>query len=592
MKNSISSRLAGMVLGTFLPVNLLAILVCSIIINQSSTQVQESFQRELDTGMNQLVVGLDQLEERFSDFLLDYMTELTLEQGNNSLITLEMLTKLQEIWENSGRSGMVYLYDKESGRLYLKYTPSAYGIMQIEEMKRALQESFAEEGDGAADAVKETEAGAREGVEGWRLASLSQGWFFSRQFEYTNYYAGFLLDLEKYLSAPGASQLWSRNQVYLQSGGDFYTFQNGRVRSCEAASWEELLPKWYFGRSVRWSAEEIDLEIGIRMVDDRFRVGIPILYWVLLVVAVSSILLALGMWQGLKRRVVKALGVMKRGMQELEQEHLDYRILNWDKRETEEFVFLYNSFNHMAEEIGLSREKDAKMYQAQLDNLRLQVNPHMLLNSFNMIYSLAQSRNFQCIQEYSLLLVEYFRYALKETDRFVPLKKEMEFVENYVSIQKIRFPGAFTSVYRIDPDCVEALVPPLLIENFVENAMKYALVPGTAVEVLINIRREEGHLLISVCDTGRGIKPEILDCLQRGEVYRDKMGKEHIGVWNCRRRMEVFYGKEASMKITSSQGQGTQVWLDIPFLCGPEEAALQQNPGAEEEAKQRGGLTG
>ena len=45
------------------------------------------------------------------------------------------------------------------------------------------------------------------------------------------------------------------------------------------------------------------------------------------------------------------------------------------------------------------------------------------------------------------MLVEYFRYALKETDRFVPLKKEMDFVENYVSIQKIRFPGAFTSVY-------------------------------------------------------------------------------------------------------------------------------------------------
>ena len=206
------------------------------------------------------------------------------------------------------------------------------------------------------------------------------------------------------------------------------------------------------------------------------------------------------------------------------------------------------------------------MYQVQLDNLRLQVNPHMLLNSFNMIYSLAQSRNFQCIQEYSLLLVEYFRYALKETDRFVTVEKEMEFVENYVNIQKIRFPGAFTSVHRIQPDCAEALVPPLLIENFVENAMKYALVSGSTIEVLINIRQEEKHLLISICDTGRGIKPEILDCLKRGEIYRDKMGKEHIGVWNCRRRMEVFYGDAASMKITSSLGQGTQVWLDVPYM--------------------------
>ena len=44
------------------------------------------------------------------------------------------------------------------------------------------------------------------------------------------------------------------------------------------------------------------------------------------------------------------------------------------------------------------------------------------------------------------------------------------------------------------------------------------------------------------------------------------MGKEHIGVWNCRRRMEVFYGDAASMKITSSLGQGTQVWLDVPYM--------------------------
>lgn len=88
--------------------------------------------------------------------------------------------------------------------------------------------------------------------------------------------------------------------------------------------------------------------------------------------------------------------------------------------------------------------------------------------------------------------------------------------------------------------------------------------------MLINIRREEERLLISVCDTGRGIKPEILACLQKGEVYRDRMGKEHIGVWNCRRRMEVFYGKETSMNIISDFGQGTQVWLDIPFRLSEE----------------------
>lgn len=553
MKKSITAKLGGMLLSTFLPLNLLAIILCSIIIHQTSEQVQEAYQRELDTAMNGLVSDLENIEERFSGFLLRYMTELTLEEGGNPFTTLEMLEDFYEVWESGGRQGQAWLYDKEGKRLYLKYTAGSYEVAQIEKLKAALEER-----------ISGQEETGEEAADNWEFVFIPEGRFLSRQYECTNYYAGFLLDMEKYLDTLGTSDLWRRNQVYARSGGNIYSFQSGRIKNYTASGWEEIFSKWYLARNVRWKAADMDLELGIRV--EEFRIGIPPLYWGLFGVACASVLLTVGMWAGLKRRVVHALETVNRGMRELEQEHLDYRIAGWDKRETEEFVFLYNSFNRMAQEIGLSREKDAKMYQVQLDNLRLQVNPHMLLNSFNMIYSLAQSRNFQCIQEYSLLLVEYFRYALKETDRFVTVEKEMEFVENYVNIQKIRFPGAFTSVHRIQPDCAEALVPPLLIENFVENAMKYALVSGSTIEVLINIRQEEKHLLISVCDTGRGIKPEILDCLKRGEVYRDKMGKEHIGVWNCRRRMEVFYGDAASMKITSSLGQGTQVWLDVPYM--------------------------
>lgn len=554
MKRSLTAKLAGMLIGTFLPVNLLAVIVCGVIINQSSNQVQESYQRELDVGMDRLVSDLEQVEDRFSDFLIEYMTELTLEEADNSVAVLGMLEDFYDVWDSGGYSGMAYLYDKESGRIYLKYTAGAYGILQIEAMKAALSEYFLEEGADSGSGEK------------WKLESWPEGWFLSRQYEYTNYYAGFLMDLEKYLSILEASPLWKQNQIYLRSDSQICNFRNGRIRPYPGSDWDGIFEKWYLGRNVQWTAEKVGLQLGINIVAEEFRVGIPVLYWVFLAVACCSVFLAIGMWRGLKRRVVNALHVMETGMRELEQEHLEYRISGWNKRESEEFIFLYNSFNRMAEELGLSREKDAKMYQTQLDNLRLQVNPHMLLNSFNMIYSLAQSKNFQCIQKYSLLLVEYFRYALKETDRFVTVGKEMEFVENYVNIQKMRFPGAFTSVHRIEPECEEALVPPLLIENFVENAMKYALVPGQTIEVLINIRREEDQLLISVCDTGRGIKPEILDCLRQGEVYQDKMGKSHIGVWNCRRRMDVFYGGKASMHITSTLGEGTQVWLEVPFI--------------------------
>lgn len=253
-------------------------------------------------------------------------------------------------------------------------------------------------------------------------------------------------------------------------------------------------------------------------------------------------------------------------MKEMEENHLSYRIEDHSIRNSDEVQFLFDSFDRMASEMALSREKDKKMFQAELDNLRLQVNPHMLLNSFNMIYSLAQSKNYECIQEYALHLVEYFRYALRKNDSMVSISQEMEFVSNYIEIQKIRYPKAFTSVYSMKEGCEEALVPPLLIENFVENAMKYALKPGQIVEVLINIRQEEDRLLISVCDTGRGIKPEVLEQIKAGEPYIDKMGNRHIGIWNCKRRIEVFYKEEAEISIVSNMDAGTQVFINVPFV--------------------------
>ena len=250
---------------------------------------------------------------------------------------------------------------------------------------------------------------------------------------------------------------------------------------------------------------------------------------------------------------------------------MEYRIDTANEEATGEFQYLYEHFNEMADEIVVSRQREVKLYEMQLDNLKLQINPHMLLNSFNMIYGLAQSKNYECIQEYALLLAEYFRYALKETDRFVPLKKEMDFVENYIAIQKLRFPNTFTSAYHVSEECENVLIPPLLIENFVENSMKYASIPGKVIEVLINIRKENDRLLISIIDTGRGMKPEVYAALQTGEVYVDKNNKRHIGVWNCRRRLEVFYHGEAKMNIISMPNQGTQIWLDLPFTTEQED---------------------
>lgn len=142
---------------------------------------------------------------------------------------------------------------------------------------------------------------------------------------------------------------------------------------------------------------------------------------------------------------------------------------------------------------------------------------------------------------------------------------ELAFIKNYIEIQKIRFPEAFTCVYQIEEECMDAGIPPLLIENFVENSMKYALIPGKKIEILLNIRREKDMLLISISDTGRGMKPEVLKALKSGQPYVDKNGNRHIGITNCMRRVEVFYDRKAMLSIVSAREEGTQVFLRVPY---------------------------
>lgn len=141
----------------------------------------------------------------------------------------------------------------------------------------------------------------------------------------------------------------------------------------------------------------------------------------------------------------------------------------------------------------------------------------------------------------------------------------MKFVENYLDIQKIRYPDELSNAYWIEEGLEDALIPPLLIQNFVENSIKYARRPEKAIEVLIVIRRENNKLIISINDTGKGIASEFLNCLNSGTPYEDKNGMKHIGVWNCRKRLELFYGKDAALRIMSTEGEGTQVWIELPY---------------------------
>ena len=199
---------------------------------------------------------------------------------------------------------------------------------------------------------------------------------------------------------------------------------------------------------------------------------------------------------------------------------------------------------------------------AQLAALRAQINPHFLFNSLNSIAQLIRAdpdRAEACVER----LAEMFRYVLRYGEKdFVPLAEELEMARAYLDIERARFGDRLQVETHIDPPSLQHLIPNLILQPLVENAVRHGLSRkrggGT---VRIDARLADGCLELSVGDDGLGMPDTALE-----RVY------EHgIGLRNLRDRLERLYGPAHLPEITSAPGSGTRVRLRLPLR--PAEAA-------------------
>nr|AHF23990.1 signal transduction histidine kinase LytS [uncultured bacterium Contig16] len=546
-------RLLLLILATVLPLNILVIGLSGWRLSALVKEQRELHENELSLSMSILSDGMDYIGGELDAFVQKHRHALQNAEREDLIESYEMIRELRAVFEHTALTGNVSLQHRKSHLLYMLFTPQLYTAREAEDIRYAVKES---------DLVT---------TRGWVIRTIAGRYYYMRNYQFDNYTVSFRIDI---------ADLCLR-QIFDNAAVSEALFTDGRdvLLILPDGSTERLLAqeKLDGGKEGGFLWEDTRYGCRLQMKSDLPRSGtMQFIYFALALVVFFVLLLSGALWIFLYAAVMKPLRKLQDAMHEIENGRQEFRITDRKNRESAEFVYVYDSFNRMADEVEASHEKDMKMIRAELDNLRLQVNPHMLLNSFNTIFSLAQSKNTALIQDFSLYLVDYFRYVLKESADLVPLEKEMAFVESYTGIQKIRFPNRFTSVYSMSEKARTALVPPLLVENFVENAMKYALIPGKMIEVLINARVENGRLLISIADTGRGFKEEALESVKSGEVYVDAGGHRHIGIWNCRRRMEVFYGDSASMNITSTEGSGTQIFLDLPYR--PQEKNASASP--------------
>lgn len=546
MQYNLRYRLMTALLVCILPIGLISCILFVIQLNRTEQEIYDSNQARLEEAMAYWEQDSTLIDWIMEYFISQYGSELNYENFHWSDVTrYNMFFELEEILPKAGHDGMVALVDNQTGQVLAQIRDANASDTRKDSQVRAFT-SWIEKKEQLPD-----------------LSWLEVGgqYYLLKRYDYRNGSIYFALDV--------VNSIWERVEplrstdttIYVADGSSILELTDSGILQT-TLTWEECLSVSPHS-TLFWESQ--DLPIAVCMIEKTgFFERLPWEIWVLLLVVLGCLGNAFHLPRLIRLEVLEPTGKLRDAMQQIQSNHLDFRMKDTCPRNSEDMQYLFDTFDQMADEIEASREKDKKMYQAEMDNLRLQVNPHMLLNSLNTIYSLAQMKKFEAIQEYALHLVDYFRYALRRNDNLVRVAQELQFIKTYIEIQKIRYPGALVYVYAVDPECEKALVPPLLIQNFVENAVKYAVKPGKVTEILLNVKLVEDRLHISVTDTGAGMKPEIQQRLASGEVFVDAMGQKHIGVWNCRRRIEVFYNETPRINILSGSG-GTQVYLDVPY---------------------------
>jgi len=162
-----------------------------------------------------------------------------------------------------------------------------------------------------------------------------------------------------------------------------------------------------------------------------------------------------------------------------------------------------------------------------------------------------------------LYLGNYLRFTLKNEDKLVPLEEELNHIENYLKIQKLRFVDRFSYNIKTEEEYSLFLIPPLTIQPFVENSIIHGYnrkVDMFKVEITINIKKD--NIVISIADNGKGFSPVKLLELQ-GKNFNNNDG-EHIGIWNVYRRLNINYGQGVDLKFHNRDSGGSVVTIIIP----------------------------
>jgi two-component system LytT family sensor kinase len=213
----------------------------------------------------------------------------------------------------------------------------------------------------------------------------------------------------------------------------------------------------------------------------------------------------------------------------------------------------FGYYRQMQERELRAAELEKRLAQARLQTLQMQLNPHFLFNSLHAISALVH-KDADMADQMITRLSDLLRYALESTDaQEVPLRQELDFLRRYLEIEQTRFGDRLAVLLEIAPETLDALVPNLLLQPLVENAIRHGIEPRAKPgRIEVRSRCENGRLKLEVRDNGVGLLP-------------GRKIEEGVGLSNTRARLKQLYGDRHRFALSEGPDGGLAVCLELPF---------------------------
>lgn len=282
----------------------------------------------------------------------------------------------------------------------------------------------------------------------------------------------------------------------------------------------------------------------------------------ILIVAVFLVLLCVGIVSAVYLGIIYPIKSMLDFCKKLSAGNLNVRIQD---AHSDELSDLSGSMNHMADTIESlirqQKEQEKKKRELELQMLQYQLNPHFLFNTLNSLRFVAAMHKDQIVSDGIQALSSLLQNTLTNKNEYITIREELENLENYFSILRIRYAGSFEySFHTEDEELLSCLLPKLILQPLAENSVMHGSSDdGSVMEILITCWKENGCVIIELMDNGKGfeVTPAAL------EPHKDR---KKIGVSNVNDRIQLNFGREYGLKIDSHPGKGTTCTLTLPIL--------------------------